>query len=122
MRSAMTPTIVLDPKGRLTLVLGSPGGPRIISAVVQVLSNLVDHGMSLAQAVSAPRIHHQALPDSIVWEPGGISPEQRRELEAMGYVFEERPHWIGDVNAVLVTRRGVEGAADPRRGGGAAGW
>ncbi len=122
MLSAMTPTIVLDRRGRLALVLGSPGGPRIISAVLQVFSNVVDHGMSLPQAVSAPRIHHQALPDSIIWESGGVSPEQRRDLEAMGYVFEQRPRWIGDVNAVLVTRRGVEGVADPRRGGGAAGW
>jgi gamma-glutamyltranspeptidase/glutathione hydrolase len=122
MLSAMTPTIVLDRQERLALVLGSPGGPRIISAVLQVVSNVVDHGMTLAQAVSAPRIHHQALPDSIIWEPGGITTDQRRELEAMGYVFEARPHWIGDVNAVLVTRRGLEGAADPRRGGGAAGW
>jgi len=122
MLSAMTPTIVLDPKGRLGLVLGSPGGPRIITAVMQVLSNVVDHDMTLAQAVTAPRIHHQGLPDSIFWEPEGISPEQRRALEAMGYAFREEPHWVGDVNAVLVTRRGLDGVADPRRGGGAAGW
>ena len=122
MLSAMTPTIVLDRSGRLSLVLGSPGGPRIISAVMQVLSNVVDHGMTLSQAVSAPRIHHQALPDSVMFEPEGVTPEQRRDLQKMGYVFEERPRWIGDVNAVLVTRRGVVGVADPRRGGGAAGW
>ena len=122
MLSAMAPTIVLDRRGRLSMILGSPGGPRIISAVMQVLSDVVDHGMTLAQAVSAPRIHHQARPDSIIWEPEGISPGQRRDLAAMGYVFEERPRWIGDVNAVLVTRRGIEGVADPRRGGGAAGW
>jgi gamma-glutamyltranspeptidase/glutathione hydrolase len=122
MLSAMTPTIVLDRHGRLSLVLGSPGGPRIINAVLQVLSNVVDHGMTLSQAVSAPRIHHQALPDLVMFEPEGITPEQRRDLQKMGYVFEERPRWIGDVNAVLVTRRGIEGVADPRRGGGAAGW
>ena len=122
MLSAMTPTIVLDRKGRLSMVLGSPGGPRIISAVMQVLSNVVDQGMSLAQAVTVPRIHHQALPDSVFWEPDGLTPEQRRGLEAMGYAIREEPHWVGDVNAVLVTRRGIEGVADPRRGGGAAGW
>jgi gamma-glutamyltranspeptidase/glutathione hydrolase len=122
MLSAMAPTIVLDRHGRLALVLGSPGGPRIISAVLQVLSNVVDHGMTLPQAVSAPRVHHQGLPDSVCWEPDGLSPEQRRELAAMGYVFEQRPHWVGDVNAVLVSRRGMDGTADPRRGGGAAGW
>ena len=122
MLSAMTPTIVLDRKGRLSMVLGSPGGPRIISAVLQVLSNVVDQGMSLAQAVTVPRIHHQALPDSVFWEPDGLTPEQRQGLEAMGYAIREEPHWVGDVNAVLVTRRGIEGVADPRRGGGAAGW
>lgn len=122
MLSAMAPTIVLDPEGRLALVTGSPGGPRIITAVAQVISNLIDQRMSLAQAVSAPRIHHQALPDSVYWEGGGLTPDQRRVLEAMGYVFRTRPILIGDVNSVLVTRRGLQGLADPRRGGAAAGW
>ena len=122
MLSAMAPTIVLDPGGHLTLVTGSPGGPRIITAVEQVVSNIIDQGMSLAEAVSAPRIHHQALPDSVMWEPGGLTPDQRRVLAAMGYAFRTSPLWIGDVNSVLVTPRGLEGLADPRRGGGAAGW
>ena len=122
MLSAMAPTIVLDTAGRLALVAGSPGGPRIISAVAQVISNVIDHGMTLAQAVAAPRIHHQALPDSVVWEAGGLAPEVRRELAAMGHRFHALPKTIGDVNAVLVTPRGLEGLADPRRGGGAAGW
>jgi gamma-glutamyltranspeptidase/glutathione hydrolase len=122
MLSAMAPTIVLDSRGRLAMVLGSPGGPTIISAVLQVISNVLDHGMTLAQAVSAPRIHHQGLPDSIGWEPGGVEPDVRRTLEVMGHVFHARPHTIADVNAVVVTARGLEGVADPRRGGGAAGW
>jgi gamma-glutamyltranspeptidase/glutathione hydrolase len=122
MLSAMTPTIVLDSLGRLAMVLGSPGGPTIITAVLQVLSNVLDHGMPLAQAVSAPRIHHQGLPDSIQWEPGGINPDARRVLGAMGHVFRRRPGTLADVNAVLVSPSGLEGVADPRRGGGASGW
>jgi gamma-glutamyltranspeptidase/glutathione hydrolase len=122
MLSAMAPTIVLDPDARLALVTGSPGGPRIITAVAQVVSNLIDHGMTLGQAVAAPRIHHQALPDSVYWERGGLTADQRRVLIAMGYRFRARPLFIGDVNSVLVTPQGLEGLADPRRGGGAAGW
>ena len=122
MLSAMTPTIVLDSLGRLAMVLGSPGGPTIITAVLQVLTNVLDQGMPLSQAVSAPRIHHQGLPDSVQWEPGGINPDARRVLEAMGHVFRRRHGTLADVNAVLVTPHGHEGAADPRRGGGAAGW
>ena len=122
MLSAMAPTIVLDPQGHLALVTGSPGGPRIITGVEQVISNIIDQGMSLAQAVSAPRIHHQALPDYVMWERGGLTPDQRRVLAAMGHAFTARPLTIGDVNSVLVTPHGLEGVADPRRGGGAAGW
>ena len=65
MLSAMTPTLVLDPEGRLFLVLGTPGGSTIITTVFQVLSNLLDHGMGLAPAVLAPRVHHQHLPDAL---------------------------------------------------------
>ncbi len=122
MLSAMTPTIVLDSLGRLALVVGSPGGPTIITAVFQVISNVVDHGMSLADAVRAPRIHHQALPDSIQWEPGGIAPEVRRQLARMGYALRVRPGYMGLVNAIRVTPAGLEGVADPRTVGGAAGY
>ncbi len=122
MLSAMAPTIVLDPAGHLVLVTGSPGGPRIITAVEQVISNIVDQRMTLAQAVAAPRIHHQALPDSITWEEGGVTADQRRVLQAMGYAFHARHLKIGDVNSVLVTPQELQGLADPRRGGGAAGW
>ena len=122
MLSAMSPTIVLDPQGRLALVLGSPGGPRIISAVFQVISNVIDHDMTLAQAVYAPRIHHQALPDSIRWEPNGVAPETRRALERMGHAFRSTPLFETLVQAIRVTRSGLEGVSDPRTVGGAAGW
>jgi gamma-glutamyltranspeptidase/glutathione hydrolase len=120
--SAMTPSIVLDTSGRLALVLGAPGGPRIITAVTQVISNVVDHGMPLNAAVWAPRIHHQNLPDSIRWEPGGVDPAVRARLERMGHRFFARPGSNAVVEAIRVTPLGLEGVADPRIPGGAAGW
>jgi gamma-glutamyltranspeptidase/glutathione hydrolase len=122
MLSAMTPTIVVNPEGRLELVLGAPGGPRIITAVWQVISNVIDHHMDLAQAVYAPRIHHQALPDSIRWERGGIEPAVRRKLEKMGHAFSATPGSNAVVEAVRVTPRGLEGVTDPRIKSRAAGY
>lgn len=114
MLSAMTPSIVLNPRGRLELVVGAPGGPRIITAVWQVISNVIDHDMDLAQAVFAPRIHHQSLPDSVRWEKGGLDPEARRQLEAMGHLFFAQPGSNAVIEAIRVTPRGLEGVTDPR--------
>jgi len=122
MLSAMTPTIVLDSLGRLAMVVGAPGGPTIITAVFQVISNVIDHGMSLAQAVYAPRIHHQALPDSLQWEPGGILPGERRKLERMGYALRVHPGFMALINAIRVTPAGLEGVSDPRTVGAAVGF
>jgi gamma-glutamyltranspeptidase / glutathione hydrolase len=122
MLSAMTPTIVLDPRGTLELVLGAPGGPTIITAVYHVISNVIDHHMSLADAVYAPRIHHQALPDSLQWEPNGIAPDERRRLEAMGHGLSARPGYIALINAIRVTPDGLEGVSDPRTSGAAVGY
>jgi gamma-glutamyltranspeptidase / glutathione hydrolase len=122
MLSAMSPSIVLNPRGELALVLGSPGGPRIITAVLQVISNVIDHRMSLAQAVYAPRIHHQSLPDSIRWEDGGVDPNVRHRLEAMGHAFADHPEPNGLVEAVRVTPRRLEGVTDPRAHSRAAGY
>ncbi len=72
MLSAMTPTIVLDETGALLLVVGAPGGATIITTVFQVISNVLDHGLGLADAVAAPRVHHQHLPDRIEVEPDGL--------------------------------------------------
>ncbi len=128
MLSAMTPTIVTRPDGSLFVVLGSPGGATIITNVFQNLVNLIDYDMTLAEAVRAPRIHHQHLPDRIQYERGSLSAETIAVLEAMGHAVEERynaeslyPH-IGDIQAILVRADGtLEGVSDPRRGGAAVG-
>jgi gamma-glutamyltranspeptidase/glutathione hydrolase len=131
--SSMTPTIVVGTDGRTELIVGSPGGPTIINAVFQVILNVVDHDMTLAEAVYAPRIHHQSLPDSVSWEVDGMDPEVRRRLDAMGHRFHTRPGHLGNtssvglgtigvVDAIHVTPTGLEGVADPRIRGGAAGW
>ena len=116
--SAMTPTLVLDGAGDLRLVVGTPGGATIITTVFQVVSNLLDHGMALAPAVAAPRVHHQHLPDQVWTEPGGLPGEVAEGLRALGHRVVERDEWSGDVQAVRIRADGaLEGMADPRRGG-----
>lgn len=121
MLSAMTPTLVLDPTGRLLLVVGTPGGPTIITQVFQVISNVIDHGMTLPEALAAPRMHHQALPDRIHLEEGGYSAEVIAALRALGHRVETRSY-MGDVEAIIRIDTGWLGASDPRRGGGGAAW
>jgi gamma-glutamyltranspeptidase/glutathione hydrolase len=121
MLSAMTPSIVLDPEGRLFLVVGTPGGPRIITMVYHVISNVIDHHMSLADAVTAPRLHHQALPDTIRVERGGFLPAVLDSLRAMGHAVLPGAAW-GDIAAIIRTATGWQGVSDPRRGGGGAGY
>ena len=122
MLSSMTPTVVTDRHGRLALVLGSEGGARIITAVLQVILNVVDHHMSLAEAVATPRIHHNALPDSVAMEPAALSPEVKAQLEAMGHRFYARSYYFATVTAVRVTPHGLEGVTDPRLPSRAAGY
>jgi gamma-glutamyltranspeptidase/glutathione hydrolase len=121
MLSAMTPTIVLDPAGRLLMVVGTPGGPTIITTVAQVISNVIDQRMSLADAVAAPRIHHQHLPDVIRYE-GGLDSTTVRRLRAMGYTLRAREGYSGEVAAIIRGERGWIGVADPRMQGLAAGY
>ncbi len=123
MLSAMTPTVVLRPDGALFLVAGSPGGATIITSVFQTIVNVVDYGMNVAQAVNAPRVHHQHLPDQIRFEEGGLLPGVVSDLEARGHALSERSGVSGDVEAIMVMPDGtLEAAADPRRGGAAVGW
>ena len=121
MLSAMTPSIVLDPSGQLYLVVGTPGGPRIITMVYHVISNVIDHRMPLADAVTAPRVHHQALPDSVRVERGGFTRTTLDSLRARGHAVSEGGYW-GDVEAIIRTPSGWQGVSDPRRGGGGAGY
>jgi gamma-glutamyltranspeptidase/glutathione hydrolase len=121
MLSAMTPSIVVDSGGRLLMVLGSPGGSRITTAVYQVISNVVDQGMALVDAVDAPRLHHQALPDLLYVEQGGFLPSSLDSLEAMGHTVHVWRYKTG-VNAIARSGGGWVGVADPRRGGGAVGY
>jgi gamma-glutamyltranspeptidase/glutathione hydrolase len=118
--SSMTPTIVLK-DGKPFLVTGSPGGSRIITAVLQVISNVIDLKLPIAQAVAAPRIHDQWSPDEVVVERG-IRPDLMEGLTGFGHkVREDVPRT--SANSILITPQGLAGAADPRsRGAAAAGY
>ena len=98
--SSMSPTIVLR-DGRVFLVTGTPGGSRIITTVLQVLLNVIDHQMNIAEAVAAPRIHHQWLPDQVFAERG-LSPDTLRLLEAKGHKVVGTAT-IGSANSIMVT-------------------
>ena len=90
--SSMAPTIVLY-GGHVSMVLGSPGGARIITIVLETILNVIDYGMSPQEAVDAPRLHHQFLPDTIYAERFALSPDTRVALEAMGYTITEQNNW-----------------------------
>ncbi|MEX2466890.1 MAG: gamma-glutamyltransferase [Gemmatimonadota bacterium] len=122
MLSAMTPTLVLGPDGGLRIVTGTPGGSTIITTVFQTISNVVDFGMSVVDAVHAPRIHHQHLPDQIQYERGGLPPAVVAQLEAMGHVVTERSGISGDVQMIVIEDGRITGWSDPRRGGRAIGY
>ena len=128
--SAMSPTIVLK-DGRLFMVLGSRGGPRIITAVAEVLVNVIDYGMRIQQAVDTPRFHHQWMPDVLHVE-AGFSAALQKQLTAMGHTVKEEPkqgdgeahgRW-GDVECVAINPQSGErlGASDSRDEGKAVGY
>jgi gamma-glutamyltranspeptidase/glutathione hydrolase len=118
--SSMAPTIVLK-NGKLFLVTGSPGGSRIITTLVNVLVNLIDYRMNLAEATAAPRIHHEWLPDEVRVEPG-VRPDIVSVLESRGNRVVRSEPW-GSANSIMVTKDGLLGVADPRsRGALAAGF
>ncbi len=117
--SAMTPTFVLRRDGNLWFALGSPGGPTIINTVLQIISNVVDHGMTIQAAVDAPRLHHQWLPDEITYEPLGFSSDTLRALQSRGHRLTAKPRYLGDAHAILIEAgTGLRlGAGDARQGG-----
>lgn len=112
--SSMTPTLVLQ-DGKVWLAAGSPGGPRIITTVLQVLVNLIDHRLGLGDAVAAPRVHHQWLPDKLFVEPG-LSPDTLALLREKGHAVVPTRAW-GSAQTVMRTADGFHGIADPRRTG-----
>ncbi|MEE9227137.1 MAG: gamma-glutamyltransferase, partial [Acidobacteriota bacterium] len=120
MLSSLAPTIVMDGDDRPFLVTGAAGGPRIISAVFQVLSNVIDHGMTIDQAVNAPRIHHQHRPDRISFDPGGMTGDLVRTLEARGHRVEAYRMYIGFAPSILRSGDAWSGSGEPRRKGGLA--
>jgi len=112
--SSMAPTLVFDPAGALWLGIGAAGGSTIPTTVAQAISNLVDHGMRLDEALGAPRIHHQWRPRAIRVEPRGLDAATVRALEALGHAVEHRPQPWGEATAVRRLGTMWEGAADPR--------
>jgi gamma-glutamyltranspeptidase/glutathione hydrolase len=121
MLSAMSPTIVLSPGDSLLLVLGARGGPRIITGTSQVIINVIDHRMTLADAMSAPRLHHQALPDTLRHEMHGLAPAVLDSLSRMNWGVGPTGG-VGLVNAIMRVPGGYHGVADPRSGGRALGY
>ena len=100
--SSMTPTFVLRPEGNLFFTIGSPGGTTITNTVMQVITNVIDHGMDIQAAIDAPHIHHQWLPDQIVEEALGLSPETRAALEARGHHFAPQPSGMSDLQGIMI--------------------
>jgi gamma-glutamyltranspeptidase/glutathione hydrolase len=126
--SSMSPTIITK-DGKPVLILGTPGGSRIITTVLQTILNVVDFQMNIQEAVDAPRIHHQWLPDMTKAEPYALSTDTRKVLESMGYQFEDSEP-TNHVAAIIVGapslggkaigRNRFYGANDPRGGTGLA--
>ncbi|MDH2207038.1 gamma-glutamyltransferase [Empedobacter sp. GD03644] len=114
MLSSMTPSI-LEKDGKLFMVVGTPGGSTIITSVFQAILNVVDFGMTMQEAVAAPRFHHQWLPDQIDYEPNAISENVRESLKQKGYTLKERKPY-GRVEGILVNKDGTYQAGADSRG------
>lgn len=117
--SAMTPTFVMRKDGSLWFTAGSPGGPTIINTVLQIITNIIDYQMNIQQAIDAPRIHHQWLPDEIAYEPFKLSVETQDALETLGHKLVSNPRFMGDAHGIMIEpRTGIRlGASDPRNDG-----
>ncbi|MCU6354577.1 gamma-glutamyltransferase [Morganella morganii] len=116
--SSMSPTIVTK-DGKIFLVLGSPGGSRIISITLQTALNIIDHGMAPQEAVNAPRIHHQWLPDEVYYEQRGVSKDSLNLLDKMGYKMVEQTPW-GAAELIMVGLPGAAGVSTDSSGNDAA--
>ena len=113
MLSSMTPTIIEDPHGRLFMVIGTPGGSTIITTVFQVVMNVIDHGMNIQEAVAAPRVHHQWLPDVMRYERGGLAKDVVVNLERRGWTISERGGTSGLADGIVVLYEGGTDEVDP---------
>jgi gamma-glutamyltranspeptidase/glutathione hydrolase len=121
--SSMTPTIVLRKDGSVWFALGARGGPRIISAVMQSVINVIDHDMDIQEAIDAPRIHHQWYPDELLYETFGLSPDTMSILERYGHKFAAKPGHIASATGIMFDDKGVRlGAIDSRSDGAAIGY
>lgn len=122
--SSMTPTFVLRPDGSLYFTIGSPGGTTITNTVLQVITNVIDHGMNIQAAIDAPHIHHQWLPDEVQDEPLGLSADTRRVLEARGHRFSAEPRDLSDLQGIMIEEKtNVRlGGSDSRQDGAAIGY
>jgi len=121
MLSSMSPSIVLDTAGHVLMVTGGAGGPRIITGVFQVISNILDHHLPLDSAMLAPRIHHQHLPDRLDVDEGTIAPATLEGLRTMGYTVRETPP--GSTISTILRTHGVwQGMAEPKGKGRAEGY
>jgi gamma-glutamyltranspeptidase/glutathione hydrolase len=120
MLSSMTPTIV-EKNGKLFMVVGTPGGSTIITSVFQTILNVIEFDEGMQQAVDAKRFHHQWLPDEVDVEKGGFSQQTIDDLSKKGYkIIVGGPS--GRVDAILITKEGYRGGADPRGDDTAEGW
>ncbi|TIU25548.1 MAG: gamma-glutamyltransferase family protein, partial [Mesorhizobium sp.] len=113
--SSMSPTVVTK-DGKPFMVIGSPGGSRIITITLEAIVNVIDHGMNIQEAIDAPRIHHQWLPDTVYVEPFGLSPDTERMLAGMGYHLDLADQTWGQAAGILVGGRSL---AEIEKGGGA---
>ena len=121
MLSAMAPTIVLDTDGAVLLVVGAAGGPRIITTTTEVILNVIEHRMSLADAMRAPRLHHQSLPDTLRYEAGAFSDAVADSLRAMGHALQ-RGGGLANANGIMRVTGGWIGVREPRSTGAAVGY
>ncbi len=119
--SSMAPSLVFDPGGRLVMAVGAAGGARIPTAVAQAILHVVDDGMHLDEALSAPRLHHQHTPDVVQVEPNGLEAGTARQLEARGHTLSFAPRPWPNAQAAGIAPSGMrEAASDPRYEGEAA--
>lgn len=116
--SSMTPVIVLREDGSTWFATGGRGGPRIISGAIQVVLNMIDHKMEIGDAIDAPRVHHQWMPDVIYYEPYGLSPDTTKILTSYGHMFNDAPTALASMTGVSIGKDGTRyGAVDRRSDG-----